>query len=137
MFLDEVTMDYEIVIFTASTPYYATLVTKALDPEGKYFNGLLTRNHCMMTKNGFFIKDLRMIDNRNLKDVVLLDNYVHSFAFNLENGIPILEWRGEKDDDELMHMAKYLKEIVKEPDLREVNRTKLGLGHIPKYTTIN
>lgn len=137
IFLDEVSMDYEIVIFTASTPYYATLVTKALDPESKYFNGLLTRNHCMMTKNGFFIKDLRMIDNRHLKDVILLDNYVHSFAFNIENGIPILEWRGEKDDDELIHMARYLKEISKESDLREVNRNRLNLASIPKNTVIN
>lgn len=137
IFLDEVSMDYEIVIFTASTPYYATLVTKALDPEGKIFNGLLTRNHCMMTKNGFFIKDLRMIENRNLKDVVLVDNYVHSFAFNLENGIPILEWRGEKDDDELIHMARYLKDICREADLRDANRNRLGLGGIPKYTVMN
>lgn len=90
-----------------------------------------------MTKNGFFIKDLRMIDNRSLKDVVLLDNYVHSFAFNLENGIPILEWRGEKDDDELIYMAKYLKEIMREPDLREANRVRLGLANIPKQTAIN
>ena len=136
-FLDGVTELYEIVIFTASTQYYASLVTKALDPLGKYFNGVLSRNHCMMTKNGFFIKDLRMVDNRDLNDVVLLDNYVHSFAFNLDNGIPILEWRGEQDDDELMAMLEYLREIAQEPNLREANRKRLNLASLPKNTNIN
>lgn len=136
-FLDGVSALYEIVVFTASTQYYATLVTKALDPESKYFNGLLSRNHCMMTKNGFFIKDLRMVENRDLKNVVLLDNYVHSFAFNLDNGIPILEWRGESDDDELLCMLQYLKEIAQEPDLREANKRRLNLASIPKQTNIN
>jgi CTD small phosphatase-like protein 2 len=137
VFLEEVTEDYEIIIFTASTQFYATLVMKALDPEKKYFNGLLSRNHCMMTKNGFFIKDLRMVDNRELKNVLLLDNYVHSFAFNLENGIPILEWRGEQEDDELIYMAGYLKDLSKESDVRQANGKRLNLASIPVQTTIS
>lgn len=76
----------------------------------------------MLTKNGFFIKDLRLIENRNIKDVVLLDNYVHSFAFNIDNGIPILEWKNEDKDDELLHMLGYLKDINKSEDTRVFNR---------------
>ena len=91
----------------------------------------------MMTKNGFFIKDLRMIDNRNIKDCVLLDNYVHSFAFNIDNGIPILEWRNDPDDDELLYVINYLKEAAKAEDCREFNRKNLGLYKIPKYTRIS
>jgi len=72
----------------------------------------------MLTKNGFFIKDLRLIENRNIKNVVLLDNYVHSFAFNIENGIPILEWKNEQDDDELLHMVNFLKEVSTCEDTR-------------------
>lgn len=68
-FLEKVTEDYEIIIFTASTQYYAFLVANALDPEKKYFSGILSRNHCMLTKNGFFIKDLRLIENRQIKNV--------------------------------------------------------------------
>lgn len=128
---------YEIVIFTASTFLYATLVMQTLDPQKKYFSDLLSRNHCMMTKNGFFIKDLRIIDNKALKTAVLLDNYVHSFAFNLENGIPILEWRNEQDDDELKYMAEYLKDLSQEDDLRKANSERLRLDHIPKNTFIN
>lgn len=135
-FLEEVSQIFEIVIFTASTHYYATLVASKLDPENKYFNGILSRNQCMMTKNGFFIKDLRMIDNRSIKDCALLDNYVHSFAFNLDNGIPILEWRNDPEDDEMLHMISYLKKLVVADDCREFNKRNLKLHRIPKETKL-
>lgn len=38
-----------------------------------------------------YIKDLRII-NRNLSEVVLVDNAAYSYAFQLENGIPILPY---------------------------------------------
>lgn len=52
----------------------------------------------METKNGFYIKDLRIIAERDLKDIVLVDNLSHSFGFQIDNGIPILEWHDNKDD---------------------------------------
>ena len=36
------------------------------------------------------MKDLRIIANRSLKDMVIVDNAVYSFAFQLDNGIPIV-----------------------------------------------
>ena len=87
-----------------------------------------------MTKNGFFIKDLRLIDNRKLKNIVLLDNYVHSFAFSLENGVPILEWRNDKDDDELLNMISYLEELYHADDVRRFNNVNLRLSQIPNHT---
>jgi len=86
----------------------------------------------MLTKNGFFIKDLRLIENRNIKNVVLLDNYVHSFAFNIENGIPILEWKNEQDDDELLHMVNFLKDVSTCEDTRVYCRENLKLLDITK-----
>jgi CTD small phosphatase-like protein 2 len=35
----------------------------------------------METKNGFFIKDLRIVGNKLLKDMVIVDNLAHSFGF--------------------------------------------------------
>lgn len=35
----------------------------------------------METKNGFFIKDLRIVANKNLKDMLIVDNLAHSFGF--------------------------------------------------------
>ena len=57
---------YEIYIFTASSFNYAIAISKLLDSKEKYIAGILSRENCMVTKNGFYIKDLRMIKNREL-----------------------------------------------------------------------
>lgn len=36
-----------------------------------------------------FVKDLRVI-NRNLSDMILIDNAAYSYSFQLDNGIPII-----------------------------------------------
>ena len=38
-----------------------------------------------------YVKDLRVI-NRDLKDILLVDNAAYSYAFQLDNGIPILPY---------------------------------------------
>ena len=62
----------------------------------------------METQNGFFIKDLRIIQNRELKDIVIVDNLVHSFGLQITNGIPILEFLDNKNDKELLGLEKTL-----------------------------
>ena len=42
---------------------------------------ILSRNFCLETKKGLYIKDLRIISNRSLKDLIIVDNLSHSFAF--------------------------------------------------------
>jgi CTD small phosphatase-like protein 2 len=39
---------------------------------------------------GACIKDLRILRGRELKDIIIVDNATHSFAFQLDNGIPII-----------------------------------------------
>jgi len=45
-----------------------------------------------------FIKDLRVID-RDLADMVLVDNASYSYAYQLANGIPIVPFYDSKQDD--------------------------------------
>lgn len=118
---------YEIVIFTASSHNYATMVTNLLDPQHKYINGILSRDQCLETKNGFFIKDLRIIRNRDLRNVILVDNLAHSFGFQIDNGIPVLGWTEDKNDIELKELTDYLIQAAFVDDLRVHNRSKLQL----------
>ncbi len=118
---------YEIILFTASTSAYAEAIAKELDPEKKTISYILDRRFCLETKNGFFVKDLRLLKNRQLKNIIIVDNLVHSFGFQIENGIPILEWNGNKKDTELKHLADYLLEARKYDDVRECNKERFGL----------
>ena len=65
-----------------------------------------------------YVKDLAIIADRNLKDVIIVDNSIISFAFNLQNGIPIKAFLGDKNDEELLFMVTYLEELFSKPDVR-------------------
>ena len=88
----------------------------------------------MQTKNGFFIKDLRIISDRDIKDIVIVDNLSHSFGFQIENGIPILEWKFHKKDQELLFLKDYLIEAYQSSDFRDFNKEKLRLRDILKLS---
>lgn len=89
---------YNIYVFTASTSDYAEPIVDYLNEKKETILGILHRKNCMETHNGFYIKDLRIIKNRGLKDIILVDNLVHSFGLQIENGIPILEYIKGKED---------------------------------------
>lgn len=121
---------YNIYVYTASSYAYAYSIVDYLDPEAKYIIDILTRNNCLETKNGFFIKDLRIISNRKLKDMIIVDNLTHSFGFQIENGIPILEWFDDEKDEELKYLQEYLIKLSKADDMRQMNAQNLKLNEL-------
>lgn len=62
--------------------------------------------------------------------MLIVDNLVHSFGQQVDNGIPILEYYGNQEDRELLYLEKYLLECAKYSDVREYNRTCLKLSNI-------
>ncbi|CAK75468.1 unnamed protein product (macronuclear) [Paramecium tetraurelia] len=132
-FLKEMSKYYNIHLFTASSELYANAIVNHLDPKRQYINEILCRNNCFETKNGFFIKDLRIITNRTLKDIVIVDNLPHSFGLQLENGIPILEYLDDQKDEELKLLQHYLIKLSKEDDVRLFNKQNLKLLDLVEY----
>ena len=53
-----------------------------------------------MVKNTYsntYVKDLQLLLNgRDLKDIIIIDDKMSSYAAQLENGIPITRWQGNK-----------------------------------------
>ena len=72
-------------MFTASHKSYADVVLDFLDPKGELIQHRLYRESCVLTDDGVYVKDLRIIANRSLRDLVIVDNAVYSFGFQLEN----------------------------------------------------
>ena len=54
------------------------------------------------------MKDLRILGNRQLKNIVLVDNSPYSFGPQIENGIPIIPFFYNKEDRELYNLIGYL-----------------------------
>jgi CTD small phosphatase-like protein 2 len=108
---------YEICVFTAGEQSYADAVLDYLDEGRQIIKHRLYRQHCVNTESGIYVKDLRIIQDRSLKEIILVDNSIVSFAFNMDNGIPIKGYSREKNDEELLYMVSYLEEIYSFPDV--------------------
>ena len=61
---------------------------------------------------------------------MIIDNQVYSFAFHLENGIPIIPFEGDMEDTELLRIMRYLDWISNNGDLRKLNDFNLKLKRI-------
>lgn len=101
------------------------------DPEKKLIKQVLSREHCIES-NKFYIKDLRIISDRKLKDLIIIDNSIVCFAYNLDNGVPINDFHADSEDDmELYYMCSYLEDIFHHyDDLREANIKSFKLSKI-------
>ena len=130
-FLQEISNYFDIGIFTASLPEYADAAINYLDPEEKIIKFRLYRNHCVNVGGLIKVKDLNILGDICLDKIVLLDNNIYSFANQLSNGILINSFFGDKNDDELSNVTKYLIEyIFPSADIRKVNEQFFGFETI-------
>lgn len=79
--LKELSKFCEIIVFTASHECYANPVINYLDPENNLIDYVLYRDQCVISEEGVHIKDLRVIGNRDIKDIIIVDNAVYSFGY--------------------------------------------------------
>ncbi len=118
---------FELVIYTAAEEDFASAALMLLDPELKYVKKLLARPHCIRLQNGLYVKDLRIFCDRSIQEILIADNCIFSFAFQLANGIPVNAFSGHPADRELLFLLKYLQELSHESDIVRANQARIGL----------
>jgi TFIIF-interacting CTD phosphatase-like protein len=85
-----------------------------LNRHGETITGYLSRESCLKTSLGIYIKDIKRVSNRQPEQMLLVDNLAYSFGHMIDNGIPVAEFLGDQSDRELMHLEKYLIECAKQ-----------------------
>lgn len=125
----------EIVVWTAGKSEFANCILTAIDPDNELFDLRLFRDQCYSTSSGQYIKDLRIL-NRSLDKCIIVDNSAGSYCFQLDNGVPILPFLGEKNDTELLLLGEYLSHLTSMPDFREFNRKHLRLRDFEKANSL-
>ena len=107
-----------------------------LDKNNELFTLRLYRENCVQTsidEDKVYIKDLRIFKNVDPRDMIIIDNSILSFAFHIDNGIPILPYYSNKNDRELIYLGHYLGSLVNHSDLRLENKKFIKYN----YDTIN
>ena len=73
------------------------------------------------------MKDLRIIKNKRLKDMVIVDNLARSFSFQLDNGIPVQSYYGCHQDRILLKLGSFLKKVAEVEDIPDFLSSILNL----------
>lgn len=124
--LQELSIIYEIVIFTAAEKCYADGILDLLDPENKYISHRIYRQNCII-KNRHTSKDLRIFKDRDINNIVIVDNTITCFSEHLSNGIHVPSYFGEQGDNSLEKVLKLLKEIADCRSIPEALDERVGL----------
>ncbi len=112
--------DFELIVFTAGNRQYANAVTSKIQTTQRYFDYVLARDVCTLHPHGYNIKDLRLLlDERSIKDIIIVDNKAVSFALHFTNGVPINDYEGDKTDQTLRFLTQYLLKFKNEEDVRK------------------
>jgi len=119
---------FEVGIFTAGNSWFADPIISYLDPKGTLIQHRYFRQHTSLLGSGdteegsFLAKDLTILKGEvSLDDILIIDNNIYSFAFNLENGIPVNDYLGNKNDKALLQVMNYLNYIKDFENLRVEN----------------
>ena len=114
-FINTLSQYCEIIIFTASTKYYADIVIDGLKECNENINGRLYRQHTDII-NGFNVKDLSKI-GRDLSKTIIIDNIEENYQLQPTNGLNIIDFEGEEDDNELEYLKDDLLKLVSQKGL--------------------
>lgn len=77
----------------------------------------------------YFVKDLDVFIDREKENMIIVDNSIISFAFDLDNGVPIQSFMGdEAEDKELLFLISFLEEAFYTQDVRPSIREAFKLA---------
>ena len=121
-FLKRMVEKFNIIVFTASMANYAEFVVNLLDPTKQYISEIYSRSSCTSIMN-FYIKDLTTLE-LDLSQVVILDDSLLSFSFQVDNGVLIEPWRGQEDDLVMLRLVPFFNELAEQEDIRVMLRER-------------
>ena len=128
--LERLSQLYEIIVFTAGVQEYADKILDQIDPERKIIKKRMYRQDCIQVQD-FFVKDLDVFIDREKENIVIVDNSIMSFAFDLDNGVPIQSFMGnEEEDKELLFLISFLEEAFYTQDVRPSIREAFKLSYL-------
>ena len=115
--------NYFICIYTSCEKFYADYLIQTLDIFDNIFLIKLYRDKCFKIhtkEENIFIKDLRIINQVNINDIIIVDSSAIHFGLFYKNGIPITPYNKKNEKDcELLNLGILLNNMYKIKDIGE------------------
>ncbi len=92
-----------------------------IDPERKLIKYRRFRDSCNLARD-CYVKDLNIL-GRDLNKTIIVDNTLSAFAYQVDNGVLIKSYFGDKQDTALIHL---LPELL---NMRHAEDVRLALMH--------
>ena len=70
------------------------------------------RDHCVLVNNKVHVKSLAIFQDRILSNIILVDNNLYTFVYDINNGLPIIPFYDSKSDKQLLELKDFLIGIV-------------------------
>ncbi|OVA13449.1 NLI interacting factor [Macleaya cordata] len=124
-FLETISKNFEVIVFTAGLKEYASLVLDKLDSKG-VISHRLYRDSCK-EMDGRFVKDLSEL-GRDLKRVVLVDDNPNAYIFQPDNALPVRPFIDDLKDRELERVMKFFEVSDGFEDMRDAVKSYIWEG---------
>lgn len=128
-FINRMSKIYDLAVYTASAQDYADAVMDQLDPHKSIFAARLYREHCLPVNN----MNIKNLLNFEGKDVYLVDNLIYSYAFHINQGIPICPFVDDPMDVELKDLAVILEQVDRFESFDAMVQHLLGLHEFYRH----
>ena len=128
--LESLVQLFDIYAFTRECNSEAAQIINHLDKKSEIFSGIISQKKCFKTKKGHYLKDLRIVNSHDFKEMIIIDCESFAFSSQIENGICLMPWSGNENDSELVFLLHYLKKLSECSDIREENRNCLHLSEL-------
>ncbi len=89
---------YELILFSSGTSDYVDPIVKYIEKNENFFEFVLYRQHISFDERGEYFKNLNLL-NRNLKNILIIDDMEKNFKLQKENGICIKPFYGDIQKD--------------------------------------
>ena len=97
-FLQKMKKIYELILFSLGTSEYVSPIIKNIEKKEKFFEHILYREHVTYDDNGYFFKNLNLL-NRDVKNIIIVDDNYKNFKYHKSNGICIKPFYGDSISD--------------------------------------
>ena len=97
-FLHIIKQFYELILFSSGTCDYVDPIVKIIEKKENFFEFVLYRQHISFDEKGEYYKDLNLL-NRNIRNILIVDDMKKNFKFHKLNGICIKPFYGDVQKD--------------------------------------